>query len=118
MIVNVDDKPAPGAYFIDFTYAREGNFYHAYVKLDDVVSWESEIVTTADAPEKRESNRQPGQRNWILCTTHKTYRTVENFHTIMKTCRWYAAPEVGSPRYSGRLDDMAVVRLKESEKNA
>jgi len=113
MKFNLETQPDAGAYFINFTHVKGGNYYHAYVRLDDVVSWESEIVTYADSAEKRSAHSN-GQENWVLTTNHRSYKTVQNFNEIMDTCNWHSprTTSVGSP--TGRLDDVTVANRKES----
>jgi len=39
MKINVETAQEGGAYFVNFTHVREGENYHAYIRLEDVKFW-------------------------------------------------------------------------------
>ena len=94
MKINVDSSQDGGTYFVNFTHVRDGENYHAYIKLEDVKAWESVAVS-------RSANRAT---RWKLTTVQgDTYYTLNNFDHIMSTSRWFPRPQDGTG--SGRISD-------------
>lgn len=94
MKINLETPQEKGAFFVSFTHVRDGDNYHAYIRLEDIRSWEAS-VNSSDADRAT---------RWRLQTTSgDIYYTLSNFHEIMTTTRWYPRPSDGSGM--GRVGD-------------
>jgi hypothetical protein len=104
MKINVDSSQDGGAYFVNFTHVRDGDNYHAYIKLEDIKAWESVAA----------SRRHDRSTRWKLTTTQgDVYYTLNNFDHIMSTSRWFPRPKDGSG--SGRISDSYLYTDGEGE---
>ena len=43
MKINVEGTHEPGAYFVDFTYVKNDKNYHAYIRMDDIKSFQVDL---------------------------------------------------------------------------
>ena len=94
MKINLDTAQEGGAYFVNFTHVREGENYHAYIRLEDVKSWESVAM----------SSKHDRAARWRLQTVQgDSYYTLNNFTEIMTTSKWYPRSTDGTGQ--GRVGD-------------
>ena len=94
MKINVDSSQSGGAYFVNFTHVKDGDSYHAYIKLEDIKSWESVAM----------SGNHDKSTRWKLTTVQgDIYYTLNNFGHIMSTSSWY--PRSSDGRGTGRVAD-------------
>ena len=78
MKINVDAARDEGAYFVDFTYVEDGKNHHAYIRMDDIKSFQSDIKS------------QDRATRWRLETASgDVYYTLNSFIDIMDTNRWF-----------------------------
>ena len=92
-----------GAYFVDFTHVRKGKNYHAYIRFNDIKSWEREISNKA----------QDRATRWRLETVHgDVYYTLNSFIEIMDTNKWFPRRHEGSS--NGILSNALLYREEEA----
>ena len=102
MKINLETAQDGGAFFVSFTHVRDGDNYHAYIRLEDIKSWEAAVSSHGDDRATR----------WSLQTTNgDIYYTLSNFHEIMTTTRWYPRPSDGSG--IGRVGDERLYSREE-----
>jgi len=94
MKINVEAEQQGGAFFVSFTHVRDGENYHAFIRLEDIKSWEAIVG----------SGNHDRSSRWRLKTNQgDLYYTLSNFHEIMTTSRWYPRSSDGTG--IGRLGD-------------
>lgn len=107
MKINVDSTREAGANFVDFTHVRNGENYHAFIRLQDIKSWESIAM----------SGKADRATRWRLTTVQgDVYYTLNNFNEIMTTTRWYPRPSDG--RHTGRVGDERLYGRSQDEKTS
>jgi len=103
MKIDVEGTHEPGAYFVDFTYVENDKNYHAYIRMDDIKSFQSDLKS------------QDRATRWRLETVSgDVYYTLNTFIDIMDTNRWF-------PKHrEGRKNGFVVNELlyREEEKTA
>jgi len=92
--INLETTQEGGAFFVSFTHVRDGENYHAYIRLEDIKSWESVAM----------SSKHDRATRWRLQTVQgDSYYTLSNFTEIMTTSCWYPRPSDG--KGLGRVSD-------------
>ena len=85
MKINVEGDTEIGAYFVNFTHVRKGRNYHAYIRMDDIKSFEHDI----------ESHDRSSR--WRLETNGgDVYYTLNSFIELMDTNSWYPKRREGA----------------------
>ena len=85
MKINVEGAPEPGAYFVNFTYVHNDKNYHAYIRMDDIRSFQVDLKS------------QDRATRWRLETVSgKVYYTLNSFIDIMDTNRWFPKHREGN----------------------
>jgi len=106
MKINVESSQSGGAYFVNFTHVKDGDNYHAYIKMEDIKSWESVAM----------SRKHDKFTRWKLTTIQgDIYYTLNNFGHIMTTSRWYPRPSDGHG--TGRVADSYLYDNEEEREN-
>jgi len=78
MKINVDAAREEGAYFVNFTYVKDSKNHHAYIRMDDIKSFQSDLKS------------QDRSTRWRLETVGgDIYYTLNSFIDIMDTNRWF-----------------------------
>jgi hypothetical protein len=78
MKINVEGAQETGAYFVDFTYVHNSKNYHAYIRMDDIKSFQCDMKS------------QDRATRWRLETVSgDIYYTLNSFIDIMDTNRWF-----------------------------
>ena len=104
MKINLEAAREQGAYFIDFTHVRNGKNYHAYIRLNVIKCWEREIESLDRAS------------RWSLKTIHgDVYYTLNSFHEIMDTNKWY--PVLREGKSNGIISHSLLYREDEVGSN-
>jgi hypothetical protein len=85
MKINVEGDTEIGAYFVSFTHVRKGRNYHAYIRMDDIKSFENDIES------------QDRATRWRLETNSgDIYYTLNSFMELMDTNSWHPKRREGS----------------------
>ena len=78
MKINVEGGHEEGAYFVNFTYVKDSKNHHAYIRMDDIKSFQSDLKS------------QDRSTRWRLETVGgDIYYTLNSFIDIMDTNRWF-----------------------------
>jgi hypothetical protein len=102
MKINLETAQDGGAFFVSFTHVRDGENYHAFIRLEDIKSWESIVGSGSHDRSSR----------WRLKTRDgDCYYTLSNFHEIMTTTQWY--PRDADGKGMGRVGDERLYRAGE-----
>ena len=105
MKINVEGTHEPGAYFVNFTYVKKGKNHHAYIRMDDIKSFQSDIKS------------QDRATRWRLETTSgDIYYTLNSFIDIMDTNKWFPKHKEG--RRNGFVVNELLYRPEEKEKHS
>lgn len=102
MKLNLDATKDSTAYFVNFTHVRDGENFHAYIKLEDIKAWESIA----------RSSKYDRATRWRLLTVQgDVYYTLNNFNEIMTTAQLYPRPTDG--KGCGRVGDHYLYKKDE-----
>ena len=105
MKINVEGTHEHGAYFVDFTYVHEEKNYHAYIRMDDIKSFQVDLKS------------QERATRWRLETVSgDVYYTLNSFIDIMDTNRWF--PKHREGRKSGFVVNELLYRPEEARPNS
>ena len=100
MKINVEGTHEPGAYFVNFTYVHNSKNYHAYIRMDDIRSFQADYKS------------QDRATRWRLETTSgEVYYTLNSFMDIMDTNRWF--PKHREGRKNGFVVNELLYRPEE-----
>ena len=100
MKINVEDAHPPGAYFVNFTYVQNDKNHHAYIRMDDIKSFQVDLKS------------QDRSTRWRLETVSgDIYYTLSSFMDIMNTNRWF--PKHREGRQSGFVVNELLYREEE-----
>jgi len=103
MKINVEGTHEPGAYFVDFTYVKNDKNYHAYIRMDDIKSFQVDLKS------------QDRSTRWRLETVSgDVYYTLNSFIDIMDTNRWFPEHREGSK--SGFVVNELLYRPEENRR--
>ena len=105
MKINVEGTHEHGAYFVDFTYVHEEKNYHAYIRMDDIKSFQVDLKS------------QERATRWRLETVSgDVYYTLNSFIDIMDTNRWF--PKHREGHKSGFVVNELLYRPEEARPNS
>ena len=100
MKINVEGGQDPGAYFVNFTYVHDSKNYHAYIRMDDIKSFQVDLKS------------QDRASRWRLETNGgDIYYTLNSFMDIMDTNRWF--PKHREGKKSGFVLNELLYRKEE-----
>jgi len=100
--INIDPGHEPGAYFVNFTYVHNSKNYHAYIRMDDIRSFQVDLKS------------QDRATRWRLeAAGGEIYYTLNSFVDIMDTNRWF--PKRREGRKSGFVVNELLYRPEEKE---
>jgi len=102
MKINVEAAQEAGAYFVNFTYVKKGKNYHAYIRMDDIKSFQAELRS------------QERDQRWRLETkSGDVYYTLNSFIDIMDTNMWF--PKNREGKTNGFVLNELLYRPEEKE---
>lgn len=102
MKINVEGGYEPGAYFVNFIYVREMRNYHAYIRMDDIKSFQVDLKST-----------DRGTRWRLETASGDIYYTLNSFIEIMDTNKWFPINREGTT--SGFVMNELLYRPEEAK---
>ena len=85
MRINVEGDTEIGAYFVSFTHVHDGKNHHAYIRMDDIKSFDNTLES------------QDRATRWRLETNDgNVYYTLNSFIDIMDTNKWFPRHREGT----------------------
>ena len=85
MRINVEGDTEIGAYFVSFTHVLDGKNHHAYIRMDDIKSFDNTLES------------QDRATRWRLETNSgEVYYTLNSFIDIMDTNKWFPRQREGN----------------------